>query len=200
MIPHPTFFVHGTPAGQGNHRIARAGKFSRIYDANRNLAPWRESIAYSAVASGWTGREVLDCGVALSCVFVFCRPKSHFGKRGVKASAPALPHMTGDDHDKLLRAVCDALTGLVYRDDRRVVCCSTLKMWGDVDGVLVTVAPMLETPKRIVHEIRSVDVIGEPQIKLHAFAEHLRGSWPDGTFEDTWARAPKFDSTCRATA
>lgn len=194
MTPRPTFFVAGVPAGQGNHRIARVGKFARIYDANRKLSPWRRSIATAAIAAGWTGREVLDCGVALSCVFVFRRPASHFGKRGLKPSAPMMPHTTGDDHDKLVRAVCDALTGLVYRDDRRVVCCNDLKMWGEVEGVLISVAPMLDMPGSVAHEVRDVDVIGEPQLKLEAFAGHLRSAWPDEPFESAWKRAPKFDT------
>lgn len=183
MIPTPTFFVPSKPQGQGNHRIGNGGRFGRLYDSNRNLKPWRKLVAHTAIANGWTGREVLDCGVALSIVFFFRRPKSHFTKKGLTRSAPAFPECTGDDWDKLARAIGDALTGLVYRDDRRVVCGKILKMWGSHEGALVSVATF-QDPLPMDASINPLQ-----------WDSILRDVWPDRPWEQAWAMAPKYDTT-----
>jgi Holliday junction resolvase RusA-like endonuclease len=48
------------------------------------------------------------------------RPKGHYGRRGLRPSAPAYPNVM-PDLDKLARAILDALTGIVWRDDAQVV-------------------------------------------------------------------------------
>ena len=48
------------------------------------------------------------------------RPKGHFGKRGLLPSAPIAP-IVKPDLLKLARAVEDALSGLVYKDDAQIV-------------------------------------------------------------------------------
>jgi Holliday junction resolvase RusA-like endonuclease len=54
-----------------------------------------------------------------------------------RASAPRLP-ATRPDIDKLLRAVLDALTGLVFVDDGQVVTVNMAKEYANVTGVELT--------------------------------------------------------------
>lgn len=138
------FCVYGRPEGQGNHRVARVGGFSRIYDANRGLKPWREAVAMSARAAGWDGETLLDGPIAVSIAFAYRRPDSHFAKAGgLRASAPWAPHQSGEDVDKLTRSVLDALTGVVWSNDRRVVKVSACRLWGTVEGALIQVEPFV---------------------------------------------------------
>lgn len=44
---------------------------------------------------------------------------------------------TRPDADKLLRAVGDALTGVVYRDDAQLTTVVVRKRWAKTEGVLV---------------------------------------------------------------
>ena len=61
------------------------------------------------------------------------RPASHYTPRGtLRATAPDDPSAV--DVDKLARAILDALTGVVYRDDRQVVRLSILREWC-ADGI-----------------------------------------------------------------
>jgi crossover junction endodeoxyribonuclease RusA len=58
----------------------------------------------------------------MDAIFVFSRPKAHYRTNGeLKPSAPQ--HCTGriGDLSKLVRAVEDALTGVVYDDDAQIV-------------------------------------------------------------------------------
>jgi crossover junction endodeoxyribonuclease RusA len=64
----------------------------------------------------------MDAAITLSVVFIFARPKSHFRANGqLKPSAPA--HCTGriGDVSKLVRAVEDAMTGILYNDDAQII-------------------------------------------------------------------------------
>ena len=53
-------------------------------------------------------------------VFFLPRALGHFGKIDLRDDAPCSP-WSKPDFDKLTRAACDALTGLVWDDDARVV-------------------------------------------------------------------------------
>jgi crossover junction endodeoxyribonuclease RusA len=93
-------------------------------DANKKLAPFREALgARAAEVMLEGGHEVIDGPVQMDVVFVFGRPAAHFGtgrNAGVlKDSAPGW-HSQVPDRDKLLRAIGDAMTKVVYRDDARI--------------------------------------------------------------------------------
>jgi Holliday junction resolvase RusA-like endonuclease len=60
----------------------------------------------------------------------------------VKPSAPVRPGRA--DCDKLLRAVCDALTGIAYHDDRQVCAISAERVWcdhGQESGATIDISP-----------------------------------------------------------
>jgi crossover junction endodeoxyribonuclease RusA len=66
----------------------------------------------------------------LVVVFYFPRPKSHYGARGLKPSAPGWVTRT-PDLDKLVRAVGDSLTGVCVRDDSLIVELVAMKRYAD---------------------------------------------------------------------
>ena len=77
--------------------------------------------------------------VSLRLVFEMQRPKYHFRANGeLKPSAP-LMHMKQPDLSKLVRCVEDALTGIVYVDDRQVWNEPAEKIYSDRPGVEITV-------------------------------------------------------------
>jgi Holliday junction resolvase RusA-like endonuclease len=94
-------------------------------DDNERSKAWMDSCKLAAyqVFKG----ELIDAPVELLVRFYFKRPSAHFGtgkNTGVlKASAP-MYHAQSPDLDKLVRCLGDALTGVVYRDDKQI--CRTL--------------------------------------------------------------------------
>jgi len=93
-------FVAGHPLGQGSMRSLGKG---RMTHNNPQLRAWRSSVAWEArLAHG-------------------CR-QLEAGPVSVSANFSLRPRRKGDspDLDKLVRAVLDALTGVVYVDDRQV--------------------------------------------------------------------------------
>ena len=92
-----------------------------MVESSQKVKPWRQDVKYAALAakpSGWDTSVPME----LSVVFLFQRPKSHYGKKGLYSTAPVYctSALLGDI-DKLLRSTNDALTGILFDDDRQVV-------------------------------------------------------------------------------
>ena len=129
------FFVPGTPAPGGSKRaFVVKGRAVVVDDCKRNK-PWRERV--TAVAREALDGPLLSGPLELRVVFILPRPKGHFGTgknaATIKASAP--PHPTvKPDTTKLLRALEDALTEVVWRDDTQVVVQSAVKRYQVASG------------------------------------------------------------------
>jgi Holliday junction resolvase RusA-like endonuclease len=139
-----TFTVIGTPRPAGSKRqrpvfrkdratgervLVRSATGAPVVATapdNPDTKPWMNAVAEAAVFE-WGPRELaaIDGPVFLRLDFYFPRPDSHYGtgrNAGIlKPGAPLYPTTAGYDVDKLSRAVLDALQGIVFRNDRRVV-------------------------------------------------------------------------------
>ena len=124
----------GEPQPQGSKTtIQQKGRRPRVIEDNPLTHPWRQAVAAAALEA-IDGHELQTGPLRLSAVFVFRRPAGHFGTGRnagrLKASAPNYCR-TRPDVDKLLRAVGDALTGIVFRDDAQIVIAVAEKHYGE---------------------------------------------------------------------
>lgn len=134
------FAVHGLPQTQGSMKGLVRGKRAILVHDKPGLVPWRKSIAAVARAKGWGRGALLDGAIELEQVFVLARPASHFRSDGsLRPDAPPYPHKAPADLDKLERAVGDALTKVVWFDDRRIVSAPHRKVYGDRPGVALRI-------------------------------------------------------------
>lgn len=126
--------VHGRPAPQGSKSFKGRGTSGKgvMVEASKHVKPWRTDVKHAALAATPDGFELLDGPLAVSMVFTFPRPKGHYGTGRnagvVKASAPPRPAGI-PDLSKLARSTEDALTGVVWVDDARVVEYVRLGKW-----------------------------------------------------------------------
>jgi Holliday junction resolvase RusA-like endonuclease len=96
-----------------------------MIEASKRVMPWRAVIAASAVAARV---QMHEQDVEVRIVARWTRPASHFTASGLlRKSSPVLPRYA--DCDKLARAVCDALAGIAYRNDRQVGKLSVERRW-----------------------------------------------------------------------
>ena len=113
-----TFTVYGEAQPQGSAKAFVPKGWSRpiITSDNAQLKSWRQLVAEAAnralAALTVKDRHYLVDGVRLSIAFYLPRPKS-LPKR-------ATAHTKKPDVDKLVRAICDALSNIVFRDDSQV--------------------------------------------------------------------------------
>lgn len=139
MLDRPTisFTVYGRPQQRGSKQamvryaggkpVVKNGRVATYaMDSNKRSGSWMAEVR-SMAAAAYAG-ELLAGPVTLACRFYFARPKSHYGAKGLKASAPLI-HTQTPDVDKLLRAVADSLTGVIWRDDRQAWEVAGTKFW-----------------------------------------------------------------------
>lgn len=134
------FFVWGQARPQGSKKAfilkGKNGGPARaiLTESSKGLKTWRGDVRSAAQeameqtgAKGWFENEPLVLAVS----FEYLRPKS------IKKTI--LEKVTQPDVSKLIRGVEDALTGLVFGDDRQLVKIEAEKRYGSRPGALVTV-------------------------------------------------------------
>lgn len=128
-MTHVVFTVHGSPAPQGSKvAIGNGG----MRESSKHVGPWRNAVS-AAAAETMGALAPLVGPVVLDVVFVFARPASHFGTgRNAGKLKPTAPIVVErqPDVDKLVRAVGDALSGIVFHDDKSVVELRARKHYG----------------------------------------------------------------------
>lgn len=149
MIP-VRFSVIGTPEPKGSAKIVPlrrqfpfvAKSFGELLRSvavtsdNARVKAWQKSVGQAArLALGGVQLEISGA-VEIEAAFFFAVPASY--KKSFSG-----PHTVRPDVDKCLRALLDALTGIVYHDDAQVTRIATSKHYTrDEARVEVTVTPV----------------------------------------------------------
>jgi Holliday junction resolvase RusA-like endonuclease len=110
-----------------------------VDDSGQAGKDWRGDVKRFALEA-YQGAPLIG-GLAVQMSFKLPRPKAHFHADGrLRKNAPVW-HTTKPDALKMARAVEDALTGIVWKDDA-IICVEILeKIYSATPGVDVTVQP-----------------------------------------------------------
>lgn len=139
-----SFTAYGIPQPAGSKKAFAHRTTGRIVvvDDAKGSRGWKSVVTDAALNALPEGSPLLTCPVALTLLFYVPRPKSHYGSGRnadhVKASSPCYP-VVKPDCSKLVRAVEDAMTGIVYRDDVQIVFLTAVKRYGSPARCEVTV-------------------------------------------------------------
>ena len=118
-----SFEVSGTPVPQSRPRFTRQG---HAYES-ANSRDYKRLVAVTAKAA-MGAQEPLQGAVRCKCKFYFEPPKSMSKK---KADGLIGKGYTGrKDADNLLKSVTDAISGIVYEDDKQIVFICGEKRYG----------------------------------------------------------------------
>ncbi len=134
-------FIPGNPVPQGRPRACIRGKHASVYEDAKSK-DWKKTIAVHAWAyirecspgekwhqSAW---QLIDTAIKLNVEFRLLRPKSVSVK---KRPDP----ITRPDLDNYVKAVKDALTGVLWRDDSQIIELEAKKVYDNPPGVDITV-------------------------------------------------------------
>ena len=116
-----------------------------MIESSKKVKPWRQDVKYTAIEKKPAEWD-MSAPMLLSVVFRFQRPKSHFNKSGLRSSAPQ--HCTSASHgdiEKLVRSTNDALTGILFDDDRQVVSVDAIKRYcinDEPQGAIITLTAL----------------------------------------------------------
>jgi len=113
--------VYGIPGPQGSKRHVGGGV---LVESSKAVGPWRTNVAWWA-AQKFTGAP-LDGPIVVEIDFVMPRPAATPKRR-------TPPAVKKPDVDKLARAVLDALTSVVWRDDSQIVDMHVRKRLAELD-------------------------------------------------------------------
>ena len=122
-----TFTVPGNPVAQPRHRSAYIAGHIRTYEATakHQIHAYKGAIQLAAIAD-YGGLRAIDVPLRIDIDFVYAYSKSLLRKT---QPMPRRWKPTKPDADNLIKAVLDALTGCVIKDDNVIVECRSRKMW-----------------------------------------------------------------------
>ena len=146
-----TFIVYGEQKSAGSKkaypfRKPGGGLGVRVVHDNTQTRSWMQEVAHAAQLA--MENRLFVGPVSLTIVFERPRPKGHFGKKGLNGKGKATPYpVQRPDTVKLTRAVEDALTRVVWRDDSQVVIHDLRKVWSEHGyRTMVTVREVVDEP------------------------------------------------------
>lgn len=131
------FHVPGQPVGKGRPRIGRSGPHARMFTPEKTVN-YEGLVAYAA-QKAMAGGGLLEgaCGVKLR---IDCQiPASWSQKKQRAAAAGEIRPTSKPDADNVIKAIFDAMNGVVWKDDVQAVDIAVSKFYSAVPGVAVRV-------------------------------------------------------------
>jgi len=131
-----SFFIPGEAVPQLRPRIIKKGKHMGLKDPEKtkNYKAYIRALA----AEKLNGNDIpTGLPVRLYVRFYMPIPRSWSKRKQEEARAGRLRHTKKPDLDNLLKAVKDALTGLVWHDDSQIYDIAVYKQYSDKPGVYV---------------------------------------------------------------
>lgn len=128
------FEVPGRPQGKGRPRAYTSGGHTRMYTPDKTVTyeNWIR-LCYQRAYPRVKLAAPLEVGVDM----YFAVPKSYTKARAAKCLAHETRPTCKPDGDNVLKAVCDALNGIAYADDKEVTDTYTHKRYGAPERLVV---------------------------------------------------------------
>ena len=134
-------WVPGKPRGKDRPRFSKK--------TGRTFTTPETKMAEAAIVRAWeqSSAEMIDGAVWLSLDIVVSRPNSHYKKNGelnTEGLRYPLPIKQKPDVDNCLKLVMDALNGVAYFDDVRVIKVIVTRVWGNDEGLLIKIGKITD--------------------------------------------------------
>lgn len=138
MITNIAFVVPGEPQGKGRARVGKVGQHARMFTPAKTVA--YEGLIAHAAQQAMKGAPLLEGACAVHVVAIFSVPGSWSAKKKDAALIGNIHPTKKPDGDNILKAVCDGINGVIWKDDAQAVECSIIKRYGEVPGLRVVAA------------------------------------------------------------
>ncbi|MGP5352509.1 RusA family crossover junction endodeoxyribonuclease [Pseudomonas helleri] len=139
-----SFVVPGEPQGKGRPRVGSVAGQARMFTPAKTLA--YEGVIAFAAQQAMDGRALITGPVLLEMHMLHPIRDSWSKKKKAGALAGEIAPTIKCDADNCLKAVCDALNGIVWKDDVQVVNVSLSKRFAETPGVRVRIVPLAMLP------------------------------------------------------
>ena len=136
-----TFIVPGKPVGKGRPRAAARGKHITLYTPQKT-ATYESTVALAA-DQAMAGKPLITGPVETLMTIVLPVPASWPKRKQADALAGVVMPTSKPDMDNVVKAIFDAINGIVWTDDVQVVGLRVRKVYGAIPRVQVTVSPYI---------------------------------------------------------
>lgn len=119
------FRVNTIPIAQPRQKHAfnkNIGRVINYIDKGNPVVAYKHAVQAALLEMWGTKQAPLDIPLEIRLHFVFPRPANMIWK---KRDMPPVPHTKKPDFDNLAKSTCDALNGLLWRDDS-LICKATI--------------------------------------------------------------------------
>lgn len=131
------FFASGKPKGKGRPRFHNGHPYT---DAQTRQYEYQIAANYRRIAGNFKFPD--DVFLSVTVIQYMPIPKSTSKVKAANMKDGKIFPSAKPDLDNVIKAVLDALNGVAYKDDSKVVCIYSRKIYGENPGVMVTVSRM----------------------------------------------------------
>lgn len=131
------FHVPGQPVGKGRPRIGKVGAHARMFTPAKTVS--YEGLVAHAAFLAMRGNGLIDGPVQVHMRLDCQIPASWSAKKQAQAAAGQIRPTTKPDADNVVKAIFDAINGVVWKDDVQVVELSVSKRYSMAPGVAVRI-------------------------------------------------------------
>lgn len=124
-----TITIPGEARGKGRPRFAKRGKFVKTYTDAKTVS-YENLVAYAG-AEAMRGEALIQGPVHVTMNVQVGVPRSWSKKKTAAALAGEVRPTTKPDLDNVIKAIMDALNGVVWQDDKQVVGLSVTKYYSE---------------------------------------------------------------------
>ena len=131
------FTIPGTPVAKGRPKFARRGAFVTAYSPEKTVSYENlvKVVASQAMKSSPPTKEAVSVDV-----WLFVTPPASWSKKKTEQALHQYIQPTSKpDIDNVVKGLFDAMNGIVFADDKQVVCLTVKKMYSDIARARVTV-------------------------------------------------------------
>lgn len=132
------FIVEGKPEGKGRPRFTRAG----IAYTPKKTRAYEHLVRDSFLATA--DHEKIDGPVEVEIIALYKVPSSFNKKKKAQALQGIIQPTKVPDCDNIAKAICDALNGLAYDDDKQIISLKVTKRYSNDELVRVSINKLKE--------------------------------------------------------
>ena len=136
-----SFVVPGEAVGKGRPRVSSIGGHARMFTPQKTAN--YETLIAMAAQQAMAGRELIGGPVLVEMKILVSVAASWSKKKTAEALAGEVMPTKKPDADNVLKAICDGINGIVFKDDVQVVNVSLSKRFSETPGVSVRVVPLV---------------------------------------------------------
>ena len=140
MINVVAFTVPGEPQGKGRAKIVKIGGCSRMATPAKTVA--YEGLVAHAAHQAMAGAAPFEAPCRIELDVLCSVPASWSQKKQREALEGSTRPAKKPDADNVLKAVCDGINGVVWKDDVQAVEVLLRKVYASTPGVRVRVASL----------------------------------------------------------